>query len=48
MEMTAYAGVADVIAAGDARDVQPVLPKIILTDDDEARILLPHHEGYPK
>ncbi len=48
MEMSAYDGVADVIAAGDARDIQPVLPKIVLTDDDEARILLPHHEGYPE
>ena len=47
-EMTAYVGVAEVIAAGDARDIQPVLPKILLTDDDEARILLPHHEGYPE
>jgi len=48
MEMSAYDGVADVITAGDARDIQPVLPKIVLTDDDEARILLPHHEGYPQ
>ena len=48
MEMSAFAGVADVIAAGDARDIQPWLPKIVLTDDDEARILLPHHEGYPQ
>ena len=48
MEMTAFEAVADVIAAGDARDIQPVLPKIVLTDDDEARILLPHHEGYPQ
>jgi 8-oxo-dGTP pyrophosphatase MutT (NUDIX family) len=48
MEMSAFDGVGDVIAAGDARDIQPVLPKIVLTDDDEARILLPHHEGYPQ
>lgn len=48
MEMSAFGGVAEVLAAGDARDVQPVLPKIVLTDDDEARILLPHHEGYPQ
>ena len=38
--------VADVLAAGDARDVRPVLPKIVLGDDDEARLLLPHDEGY--
>jgi 8-oxo-dGTP pyrophosphatase MutT (NUDIX family) len=45
-ELTAYETVADVLAAGDARDVQPVLPKIVLGDDDEARLLLPHDEGY--
>ena len=48
MEMSTLSTVDDVLAAGDARDVQPVLPKIVLTDDDEARILLPHHEGYPQ
>jgi 8-oxo-dGTP pyrophosphatase MutT (NUDIX family) len=48
MEMSAFDGVTDVLAAGDVRDIQPVLPKIVLTDDDEARILLPHHEGYPQ
>jgi 8-oxo-dGTP pyrophosphatase MutT (NUDIX family) len=48
MEMSSFDSVSDVIAVGDARDVQPVLPKIVLTDDDEARILLPHHEGYPQ
>ena len=46
MELSAFETVADVLAAGDARDVQPVLPRIIVTDDDEARILLPHDEGY--
>lgn len=45
-ELTAYDDVAAVMAAGDARDVQPVLPKIVLGDDDEARLLLPHDEGY--
>ena len=48
MEMSAFDSVGDVMTAGDARDIQPVLPKIVLTDDDEARILLPHHEGYPQ
>jgi 8-oxo-dGTP pyrophosphatase MutT (NUDIX family) len=46
-ELSAYDDVAAVMAAGDARDVQPVLPKIVLGDDDEARLLLPHDEGYP-
>ena len=45
-ELTAYETVADVLAAGDARDVRPVLPKIVLGDDEEARLLLPHDEGY--
>jgi 8-oxo-dGTP pyrophosphatase MutT (NUDIX family) len=46
MELSAYETVAEVIAAGDTRDVQPVLPKIVIGDGDEARFLLPHHEGY--
>jgi 8-oxo-dGTP pyrophosphatase MutT (NUDIX family) len=46
-ELAAYDSVADVLAAGDARDVKPVLPKILVTDDDEAHLLLPHDEGYP-
>jgi 8-oxo-dGTP pyrophosphatase MutT (NUDIX family) len=46
-ELAAYESVTDVLAAGDARDVKPVLPKILVTDDDEAHLLLPHDEGYP-
>ena len=45
-ELASYKSVADVLAAGDARDVKPVLPKIVLGDDEDARILLPHDEGY--
>jgi 8-oxo-dGTP pyrophosphatase MutT (NUDIX family) len=45
-ELTAYDTVADVLRAGDARDVRPVLPKIVLGDDEEARLLLPHDEDY--
>jgi 8-oxo-dGTP pyrophosphatase MutT (NUDIX family) len=45
-ELSAYDTVADVLTAGDARDVKPVLPKIVLGDDEEARLLLPHDEGY--
>ncbi|HEU5033561.1 MAG TPA: NUDIX hydrolase [Mycobacteriales bacterium] len=45
-ELTAYATTADVMAAGDARDIRPMLPRIVLGDDDEARLLLPHDEGY--
>jgi 8-oxo-dGTP pyrophosphatase MutT (NUDIX family) len=45
-ELAAYDDVAAVMAAGDSRDVRPVLPKIVLSDDDEARLLLPHDEGY--
>jgi 8-oxo-dGTP pyrophosphatase MutT (NUDIX family) len=46
-ELTAYERVSDVLAAGDARDVHPVLPKVVVGDNDEARLLLPHDEGYP-
>jgi len=47
-ELSTYDTVADILAAGDARDVQPMLPKIVLGDDEEARLLLPHDEGYPQ
>jgi 8-oxo-dGTP pyrophosphatase MutT (NUDIX family) len=47
-ELSAYDTVEAVLAAGDARDVHPVLPKIVLGDDEEARLLLPHDEGYPQ
>jgi len=46
MELAAFDTVADVLAAGDERDVKPVLPRVVVTDDDEARLLLPHDEGY--
>ena len=46
-ELATYDTVAAVLAAGTERDVKPVLPKIVLGDDDEARLLLPHDEGYP-
>jgi 8-oxo-dGTP pyrophosphatase MutT (NUDIX family) len=46
-EVAAYDDVAAVLDAGTARDVRPVLPKLVLTDDDEAELLLPHDEGYP-
>jgi 8-oxo-dGTP pyrophosphatase MutT (NUDIX family) len=45
-EVGSYADVAAVLAAGDARDIKPVLPKVVI-DGDDARLLLPHDEGYP-
>jgi 8-oxo-dGTP pyrophosphatase MutT (NUDIX family) len=47
-ELSTFDTVAGVLAAGDARDVRPVLPRIVLTDDDEARLLLPHDKGYDR
>ncbi len=46
-EIAAYDDVAAVIAAGDARDIRPVLPKVVI-DGDDARLLLPHDERYPR
>lgn len=46
-EIASYDGIDAVLDAGDKRDIKPVLPKLIVTDDDEARLLLPHEEGYP-
>jgi 8-oxo-dGTP pyrophosphatase MutT (NUDIX family) len=45
-EVGAYDDVAAVLVAGDARDIRPVLPKVVI-DGDDARLLLPHDEGYP-
>ena len=47
-EIASYDGIDAVLAAGDERDVKPVLPKLVISDDDEARLLLPHDEGYPQ
>lgn len=46
-ELATYDDVAAVLEAGTARDVKPVLPKIVLGDDDDARLLLPHDTDYP-
>jgi 8-oxo-dGTP pyrophosphatase MutT (NUDIX family) len=46
-EIASYDDVTAVLAAGDVRDVKPVLPKLVLGDDEQARLLLPHDEGYP-
>ncbi|HVB27580.1 MAG TPA: NUDIX hydrolase [Mycobacteriales bacterium] len=46
-ELAGFADVAAVIRAGDARDVRPILPRVVISDADEARLLLPHEEGYP-
>jgi 8-oxo-dGTP pyrophosphatase MutT (NUDIX family) len=46
-ELAAYPSTAAVLEAGTARDVRPVLPKIVLGDNEEVRLLLPHDDGYP-
>src|SRR3954464_2275132 len=46
-ELATYDDVAAVLDAGTARDVKPVVPKIVVGDDDGARLLLPHDEDYP-
>jgi 8-oxo-dGTP pyrophosphatase MutT (NUDIX family) len=46
-ELAAYPSIAAVLDAGTARDVRPVLPKIVLGDNEEVRLLLPHDDGYP-
>ena len=47
-EVASYDDVAAVLAAGSARDIKPVLPKLVVGDDEEARLLLPHDEAYPR
>jgi 8-oxo-dGTP pyrophosphatase MutT (NUDIX family) len=45
-ELAQYATVEDVLVAAAARDIAPVLPRLVLTDDGQMELLLPHQEGY--
>lgn len=45
-ELAAYADVAGVLAAAAARDLRPVLPRVVLSGAD-AVALLPGDDGYP-
>ncbi|HLZ36903.1 MAG TPA: NUDIX hydrolase [Mycobacteriales bacterium] len=45
-ELAAFERVRDVLTAATARDVRPVLPKIVVTGD-EVRMLLPGDADYP-
>ena len=45
-ELTAYGSVDAVLAAADARDVRPVLPRVVVSDAGEAAVLLPGEQGY--
>lgn len=46
-EIATYDTVADVMAAGERRDVKRVLPKIVV-DGDDVLLLLPGDPGYPE
>jgi 8-oxo-dGTP pyrophosphatase MutT (NUDIX family) len=45
-DLSRFATAAEVVAAAAAREIVPVLPKVIVSGD-EIRLLLPHDEGYP-
>jgi 8-oxo-dGTP pyrophosphatase MutT (NUDIX family) len=47
-DLAAYSSVSDVLAAGEERDVEPVMPKLLLDDNDKIRFLLPHDADYPR
>ena len=47
-ELAEYASVADVMAAARQREIRRVLPKIIVTDEDQVRFLLPGDQDYPE
>jgi 8-oxo-dGTP pyrophosphatase MutT (NUDIX family) len=47
-DVAAYDSVAQVLAAGTAREVTPVMPKLLLDDNDKIRFLLPHDADYPR
>jgi 8-oxo-dGTP pyrophosphatase MutT (NUDIX family) len=44
-ELTTYSSVDSVLEAANERDIQPVLPRVVITGD-EAELLLPHDPGY--
>ncbi|ABD13629.1 MULTISPECIES: NUDIX hydrolase [Frankia] len=44
-ELSEYADVAAVLAAAHARDLSPIMPRILVSGG-EARLLLPHDEAY--
>jgi 8-oxo-dGTP pyrophosphatase MutT (NUDIX family) len=43
-----FASVADLLSAGDAREVERIMPKVILDADDQLRFLLPKDPDYPR
>jgi 8-oxo-dGTP pyrophosphatase MutT (NUDIX family) len=45
-ELSTFATVAEVLAAGQSRDIRPVLPRIVV-DGEAAQLLLPHDEPRP-
>jgi 8-oxo-dGTP pyrophosphatase MutT (NUDIX family) len=47
-EIAEFATVADVMATAEAREVEPVLPKVILDTNERIRFLLPHDPDYPR
>jgi 8-oxo-dGTP pyrophosphatase MutT (NUDIX family) len=46
-ELAEYTSVTDVLTAAMARDIAPVLPRVVLSGDgNQMELLLPHEEGY--
>ena len=44
-ELAEFGTAAEVLAAADARDIAPVLPRVVV-DGDDVELLLPHEKGY--
>jgi 8-oxo-dGTP pyrophosphatase MutT (NUDIX family) len=47
-DVSEFATVADLLAAGHSREVVRVLPKVLLDDNDKIKFLLPHDPEYPR
>lgn len=47
-ELSGYRSVAAALTAADARDVRPVLPRVVVSGADEPRLLLPGDAGYER
>jgi 8-oxo-dGTP pyrophosphatase MutT (NUDIX family) len=47
-DVASYSSVADLLAAGDEREVDVVFPKLVLGENDRLRFLLPNDPDYPQ
>ncbi|MBV9486044.1 MAG: NUDIX hydrolase [Frankiaceae bacterium] len=47
-DVASFRSVADLLAAGDEREIDVIFPKLVLDEGDRLRFLLPHDPDYPR